>query len=172
MILIEVIRYCDAFTFYLLGFLASVSDRQRPEGQSFSLQQSEGKPAEPGEEERVSKAAAILFFRHCQLWTRDESVLLYLFQVHLEALCVVMMLCVCVCGVTTNRNAHRHPHWASCSPSDDEICVRSDESAPMHEYMHGYDADLLISDCLNWSSFSVLLCVYTAARVFLLGGAC
>lgn len=42
---------------YLLGFLASDSDRQRPEGQSFGLQQSKGKPAESGEEECVSKTA-------------------------------------------------------------------------------------------------------------------
>lgn len=36
--------------------LASDSDRQWPEGQSFSLQQPEGKPAEPGEEECVSSS--------------------------------------------------------------------------------------------------------------------
>lgn len=40
-------------------FLASDSDRQRPEGQSFGLQQSKGKPAESGEEECVSKTAVI-----------------------------------------------------------------------------------------------------------------
>lgn len=73
-------------TVFPVWILASDSDWQWPEGQSFSLQQPEGKPAEPGEEECVSSSnnnMNILCVNYgllqCLYWTHMISLYLILF---------------------------------------------------------------------------------------------